>query len=55
MIVMILNNGIVLDCEGLILKELETAIRLRKEGKLKESNQILINLVSKYPEDAMIN
>jgi tetratricopeptide (TPR) repeat protein len=37
------------------LKKLETAIRLREEGKLKESNEILTNLVKEYPNDAMVN
>lgn len=37
------------------MKDLEKAIQLRKEGKLKESNEILVNLVRKYPEDPMIN
>jgi len=37
------------------LKKLETAIRLREERKLKESNEILINLVKEYPNDAMVN
>ena len=41
--------------EELTLKELEIAIKLRKEGKLKESNEILINLVNEYPNDSMIN
>ncbi len=37
------------------MKKLETAIRLREEGKLKESNEILTNLVKEYPNDAMVN
>lgn len=37
------------------MKELEKAIELRKEGKLKESNEILIHLVNKYPNDPTIN
>jgi tetratricopeptide (TPR) repeat protein len=37
------------------LKELERAIELRKEGKLKESNEILIYLVNEYPNDPTIN
>lgn len=37
------------------MKELETAIQLRREGKLKESNEILINLVNKYPNNSIIN
>lgn len=37
------------------MKKLETAIRLREERKLKESNEILINLVKEYPNDAMVN
>lgn len=35
--------------------KLEKAIKLRKEGKLKESNEILIKLVEKFPEDPIIN
>ncbi|MGL5440702.1 MAG: tetratricopeptide repeat protein [Filifactoraceae bacterium] len=35
--------------------ELEMAIALRKEGKLKESNELLIKLVKKYPENSLIN
>lgn len=37
------------------MKKLETAIRLREEGKLKESNEILTNLVKEYSNDAMVN
>ena len=37
------------------MKELEKAIELRKEGKLKESNQLLVHLVNKYPNDPIIN
>ncbi|MBP2033409.1 tetratricopeptide (TPR) repeat protein [Clostridium algifaecis] len=37
------------------MKELEMAIDLRKEGKLKESNKILINLANKYPDNSIIN
>ncbi len=37
------------------MKELERAIELRKEGKLKESNKILIHLVNEYPNDSIIN
>lgn len=37
------------------MKELETAVELRKEGKLKKSNEILINLVNKYPNNSIIN
>lgn len=41
--------------ERLILKKLETAIELRKEGKLKESNELLKILANEYPNDAMVN
>lgn len=34
---------------------LEKAIKLRSEGKLEESNEILLKLVSENPDDAMIN
>jgi tetratricopeptide (TPR) repeat protein len=37
------------------LKELEIAIELRKEGKLRESNEILINLANDYPDSSIIN
>lgn len=37
------------------MKELEKAIELRREGNLKESNEILVDLVNKYPDDPMIN
>lgn len=37
------------------MKELEKANELRKEGKLKESNQLLVHLVNKYPNDPIIN
>jgi len=40
---------------GDLMKELEKAIELRKEGKLKESNQLLVHLVNKYPNDPIIN
>ena len=40
---------------GNILSELEEAIEVIKEGKLKESNEILIELVNKYPNDPIIN
>ncbi|HLO11369.1 MAG TPA: tetratricopeptide repeat protein [Pseudoneobacillus sp.] len=36
-------------------KELDQALDLRKDGKLKESNEILLNLVKKFPENATIN
>ncbi|MGE8207794.1 tetratricopeptide repeat protein [Heyndrickxia sp. NPDC080065] len=38
-----------------IKKELNQAILLRKEGNLKESNEILVKLASENPEDAEIN
>ena len=34
---------------------IERAIKLRKEGKLKESNELLLNLVEASPEDPIIN
>lgn len=34
---------------------IEKAVELRKEGKLEESNEILINLVKEFPDDAIIN
>lgn len=34
---------------------LEKAIKLRSEGKLEESNKILLRLVDENPDDAMIN
>ncbi|QZY56927.1 tetratricopeptide repeat protein [Crassaminicella profunda] len=37
------------------MKELDNAIALRKEGKLKESNEILINLANEYPDNSIIN
>ncbi|MFE8699985.1 tetratricopeptide repeat protein [Cytobacillus sp. FJAT-54145] len=37
------------------MEELEKAIELRNSGNLKESNQLLLNLVKKYPDDAVIN
>jgi tetratricopeptide (TPR) repeat protein len=39
----------------LILKKLERAIELRKEGKLEESNEILKNLTKIYPDNPTIN
>ena len=36
-------------------KEVDRAIDLRKEGKHKESNEILLTLVQEFPEDAFIN
>ena len=36
-------------------KELDRAIDLRKEGKHKESNEILLKLVKEFPGDAYIN
>ncbi len=40
---------------GLIMKDLEIAIQLRKEGKLKESNKVLLELVARYPNDPIVN
>lgn len=37
------------------MEELEIAIRLRKEGKLKESNNILVNLANKHSNNAIVN
>lgn len=37
------------------MRELKIAIELRKEGKLRESNKTLINLVNKYPDNAIVN
>ncbi len=36
-------------------KQLERALELRKVNKKQESNQLLIQLVEEYPEDAYIN
>lgn len=36
-------------------RELDIAIELRKSGKHKESNQLLLNIVQDFPEDASIN
>ncbi|MBD3109290.1 tetratricopeptide repeat protein [Bacillus sp. AGMB 02131] len=36
-------------------EQLVRAIELRKEDKKKESNQILLNLVEEYPDDAFVN
>jgi tetratricopeptide (TPR) repeat protein len=35
--------------------ELDKAIDLRKSGSHKESNQLLLNLVKDFPDDALIN
>ncbi|WP_172370612.1 tetratricopeptide repeat protein [Sporosarcina jiandibaonis] len=35
--------------------EIDRAIEMRKTGKQKESNELLIKLVDEYPEDAFIN
>ena len=35
--------------------ELDKAIEMRKTGKQKESNELLIKLVDKYPDDAFVN
>lgn len=37
------------------MKDLEIAIQLRKEGKLKESNKVLLELVARYPNDPIVN
>ena len=37
------------------MKELEIAVALRKEGKLKESNEILVTLAKDYPDNSIIN
>lgn len=34
---------------------IEKAVALRKEGKLEASNRLLLELVEKHPEDAMVN
>jgi len=39
----------------LAMEELDMAIRLRKEGKLKESNKILIDLSNDNPNNSIIN
>ncbi|MFJ7646318.1 tetratricopeptide repeat protein [Lysinibacillus sp. NPDC097279] len=36
-------------------KQLERALDLRKENKKQESNQLLIKLAEKYPNDAFVN
>lgn len=36
-------------------KELQNAIVLRKKGRLKESNEWLLELVKEYPDDAYLN
>lgn len=50
----ILNNQNLL-VGGLTMKELELAIKLRKEGKLEESNKLLMKLVDMYPDNPIIN
>lgn len=37
------------------MNELEKAIELRNEGKLKESNELLLELAEKYPENSTVN
>lgn len=37
------------------MEELQKAIQLRNSGNLKESNQLLLNLVKNYPDDAVVN
>lgn len=34
---------------------IDKAVQLRKEGKLEESNELLLKLVKEFPEDAMVN
>lgn len=34
---------------------IEKAVKLRKEGKLEESNDLLIKLAKEFPENAMVN
>ncbi|MFO1444091.1 tetratricopeptide repeat protein [Bacillus sp. Bva_UNVM-123] len=36
-------------------KEVKKAINLRSEGKLKESNELLLKLVAEHPDDAFIH
>ena len=36
-------------------RDLDLAINLRKSGKLRESNELLVKLANAYPEDATIN
>ncbi|WP_291579678.1 tetratricopeptide repeat protein [Clostridium sp. UBA6640] len=36
-------------------RDLDLAINLRKSGKLRESNELLVELANAHPEDAMIN
>lgn len=38
-----------------MIKNLEKALMLRADGKLKESNEILVELCKLHPEDAVIN
>lgn len=38
-----------------IMKELEAAIELREKGQLEKSNEILVNLVKKFPNCPMVN
>ncbi len=37
------------------MDKLEVAIELRKQGKLEESNVVLIDLVNEYPNDPIVN
>lgn len=37
------------------MKELETAIRMRAEGCLKESNTLFLDLVNQYPDNSVVN
>ncbi len=34
---------------------IDKAVQLRKEGKLEESNELLLKLVKEFPEDPMVN
>lgn len=36
-------------------KELDLAINLKNNGNLRESNEILVRLANKHPEDAVVN
>ncbi|MFB5265372.1 hypothetical protein ACE41H_01025 [Paenibacillus enshidis] len=36
-------------------EQLEKALQLRSEGQLEVSNQILVDLVQLYPQDALMN
>ncbi|WP_216827543.1 tetratricopeptide repeat protein [Alkalihalobacterium elongatum] len=38
-----------------LIRQLNKAIELRKEGQLKSSNQLILQLVTEYPEDPVVN